>query len=117
MRKFVLDASAALKWPIDEPHSDRALLLRGRMLTGAIGPIAPDIFPVEIAHVFSKMCRQRRITAEEAAAYLADVLATPPNLRESLPLIPPAYKLALRFHKSLCDCLYVALAEQEDCPG
>jgi hypothetical protein len=55
----------------------------------------PDIFPVEIGHVFSKMHRQRTLTEEEAQAYFAEVMSTSPELHRSLPLIPRAYVLSL----------------------
>ena len=115
MSKLVLDASVALKWVVDEPDRDFSLQLREAFQNGVHERLAPDIFPVEIGHVFSKMHRQRRLTEEEAQAYFAEVMSTSPELHHSLPLMPRAYVLSLQYRKSLYDCLYVALAEQEGC--
>jgi predicted nucleic acid-binding protein len=115
MSKIVLDCSVALKWAVDEPQTDRALQLREDFRNGVHELLAPDIFPVEVGHVFSKMHRQRKITEDEAQAYLAEVMLTPPELHPYALLMPRAYELSLQFHKSLYDCLYVALAEQENC--
>jgi predicted nucleic acid-binding protein len=113
MTKLVLDASVALKWCVNEPHSDIARQLRQDFQNHEF--LAPDIFPIEVGHVLSKMHRQNNLTAQQAELYLADVMTTPPDLYPSLPLMPRAFKLSLQIRKSLWDCLYMALAEQEGC--
>jgi predicted nucleic acid-binding protein len=115
MTKFVLDASVALKWCVSEPHSEHARQLRRDFLAGVHELIAPDIFPIEVGHVFSKMHRQSLLTAPEAELYLADVMTTPPDFHASLPLMPRAFQLSLEIRKGLWDCLYLAMAEQENC--
>lgn len=115
MTKFVLDASVALKWTVDEPHSDIARQLRENFQNGVHELLAPDIFPYEIGHVFSKMHRQHKITAKEAELYVADVLSTVPDLHPSLPLMQRALELSLQVRKGIWDCFYHALREQEDC--
>jgi predicted nucleic acid-binding protein len=56
------------------------------------------------------------ITEEEAQAYLAEVMSTPPELHPYSLSMPRAYELSLQYRKSLYDCLYIALGEQEGCP-
>jgi predicted nucleic acid-binding protein len=43
-------------------------------------------------------------------------MQTSPVLIPSLPLIPRALDLSSQFQQSAYDCLYVALAEREQCP-
>ena len=56
--------------------------------------IAPDIFPIEIAHALTRAERQRRITQSEAIVLWRDVMRTVPRLEPSLPLMPRAIELS-----------------------
>jgi len=47
---YTLDSCVALKWFLAEPDSAAALRVRNDYLAGTISLIAPDVFPVEIAH-------------------------------------------------------------------
>ena len=49
-----LTPSVALKWVLPEPDSDKADLLREDYRNGIHQLIAPDIFPVEIAHALTR---------------------------------------------------------------
>lgn len=113
--KLVLDPSVALKWCLPEADVAVALQLRDAALRGDYEFIAPDLFPIEVAHALSKAHRQRKITTDEAEAYFDDVLSTAPRLVASGPLASRAYELALSAYASFYDCLYRALAEAEDC--
>jgi predicted nucleic acid-binding protein len=115
MSKFILDASVALKWVLNEPDRDRALRLREEFQNGTHEHLAPDIFPIEIGHAFSKLHRRGKVPEDLAHAYLAEVMSTSPELYPSLALMSRAYELSLQSQKSLYDCLYVSLAEQEGC--
>jgi predicted nucleic acid-binding protein len=112
--KDVLDASVAVKWVLDEPNVERALFFRKEIETLEITHvIAPDIFPVEIAHVLSKGFRQKKLTAEEADAYLADLMTTLPELISSRQLLPRAFAIAQETRTGIYDALYLALGEAE----
>lgn len=113
--KYVLDASVALKWVLDEQDSDKAHVLRDEFRRGLHELIAPDFFPVEVAHVLSKSERRGIVPVNGGAALLADVLSTPPVWSPSLPLLAISYSIAAQARVSLYDCLYVALAEREGC--
>jgi predicted nucleic acid-binding protein len=112
--RYVLDASVALKWVLDEPEVDRALFLLKEYQLGAVELIAPDIFPVEIAHVLSKGFRQSKLTAAEADAHLASLLTTLPQLVPSIHLLPRAFAIAQETKTALYDALYLALGESEN---
>jgi len=49
VRKYVLDASVAVKWFVDEEASDRARLLRNGFLAGKSEIAAPDLLKYEVA--------------------------------------------------------------------
>lgn len=113
--KYVLDASVALKWVLQEPGSDKAVLLREGFRRGMHDLLAPDVFVAEIAHALARAERRNIITAPKGAVLLADLLTTMPRLNSSLPLLPEAFSIASAVRISLYDCLYVALADREQC--
>jgi predicted nucleic acid-binding protein len=113
--KFVSDASVGLKWVLDEPGSGKALQLREEFRAGLHRLLAPDVFVIEVAHVLSKAERQRKLKPGQADVLLSDVLKTPPTLSRYLPLLPRAMELSREARMGVYDCLYVALAEAEQC--
>lgn len=59
--KYVLDASVGLKWVLPEVDSDKAIKLQEDFANGIHQLLAPDTFPVEIAHALTRAERQRLI--------------------------------------------------------
>jgi predicted nucleic acid-binding protein len=113
--KYVLDSSVAFKWVVIEVDSDKARRFRDEFRRGLHELVAPDVFPVEVAHSLTKAERQGRLAPPQAATLLADVLATPPRISSYLPLLPRAMMISSAARIGVYDCLYVALAEQEGC--
>ena len=113
--KYVLDASVALKWVLTETHSDKALALREEFRGGFHELLAPDVFPAEIGHALARAERKRVISPPDGSLLLADILTTLPQLASSLLLLPEAFSLASALRVSLYDCLYLALADREQC--
>ena len=112
----VLDANIALKWGLSEPQSVQAIHLRDEFHQGLRDFIAPDVFPVEVAHALARAERRRIIPVGDGIQKLADVLRSLPRLYPSLPdLLPRAFAIASQFRIGVYDCLYVALAEREGC--
>jgi hypothetical protein len=73
--RYVLDPSVALKWVLPEPLADRAQQLRDDFQKRIHELVAPDIFPVEIAHALTRAERQKIIPVGHAAGFLANILA------------------------------------------
>lgn len=113
--KYTLDASVAVKWVLREPDTAVALALRADFRNQVHEMIAPDTFPVEIAHALTKTERRGLILPGEALLRLEQVLVSPPLFYPSLPLITRAVELASQARIGVYDCLYVALAERELC--
>jgi predicted nucleic acid-binding protein len=113
--KYVLDSSTAFKWAVAEIHTDKALRLRDDFVRALQELIAPDVFPIELAHSLTRAERQGRVTSSQAAILWRTVMQTSPVLIPSLPMIPRALDLSSQFQQSVYDCLYVALAEHEQC--
>ena len=113
--KYVLDTSVAAKWVLTEADSDKARNLRDEYSRAIHELLAPDVFSVEIAHALTRAERQKRITAGEAIILWSDVLTTPPQLIRHRPLLPRAIAISSAARIGVYDCLYVALAERENC--
>jgi predicted nucleic acid-binding protein len=113
--KYVLDSSVAFKWFVAEVDTPKALQLRDDFLKAVLELVAPDVFPVEASHALTRAERQRRITPVQGALLLKDLLQSLPGLHRSVPLLPRAYEISSAWRVGVYDCLYVALAEREQC--
>ena len=113
--KYVLNSSVGFKWVVPEVDSDKALRLRDDFRNGVHELVAPDVFPIELAHAITRAERQGRVTVAHGWALWLGVMADSPHLFPSIPLIPRAYEISSRMRVGIYDCLYVALAEQEKC--
>lgn len=109
----VVDASVAVKWYVPESGSSRAVAL----LDAHIRLLAPDLLVSEFGNTVWKKARRGELsTAEGTAIVRAFQTATPVTLRPSLDLLLPAWEIALRLRRTVCDAIYLALAVAEDCP-
>jgi predicted nucleic acid-binding protein len=77
--------------------------------------LAPDVFQIEIAHALTRAERQGRIAPPQAGIFWADIMSTPPHLEPSGPLVPRAIQISSAARIGVYDCLYIALAERENC--
>lgn len=109
--RYVLDSSVALKWVLPEDDSDKALALRD----GRHHLIAPDIFHVETLHALTKAERQGRISTGDGWPLWQSIMAYCPISHPYHSLLGRAYQIASSARSGIYDCLYVALAEEEDC--
>jgi predicted nucleic acid-binding protein len=113
--KFVLDASVALKWVLPEPDATKALSLRDQHRLGVHDLIAPETFAIEVAHGLTRAERRGILVPQQAMHQLRNVLSVAPKLYPFLPLLLRAVELSSQARIGVYDCLYVALAEQEQC--
>jgi len=107
---FVVDASVAVKWVVEEVGTTEALSLRrsARLL-------APELLVAECANVFWKKYQRKELTHEQAV--LAAKLIQGADI-EFLPMrgmFEPATRLAIELDSPAYDCIYIALALQNDC--
>lgn len=113
--RYVLDSSVALKVVLPEHDSPIAIRLRDDFRSGARELLSLDIFPVEIGHARTRAERQRRIPTGSASALWEQIMADCPALIDAIPLMPRALALSSQARIGVYDCLYVALAELEQC--
>ena len=113
--KYVLDSSVGLKWSLAEGDSHIAIRLRDDYCNGVHDLLSPDIFPPEVANALASAERQGRIKAGQSAIFLNDILSTAPMIHPSPPHLLRAMEIAVSWKQAVYDCLYLALAEQEQC--
>ncbi len=83
---------------------------------GDVSLISPDLPLAEFASLLVKRTRRKQISASEAQNAFHLLEESAPMLFETRPLLGTALELALRYHLSLWDCVYLALALEHDCP-
>jgi predicted nucleic acid-binding protein len=106
---FVIDASIAIKWVVQEAGTEEALRLRG-------GPLfAPDLLVAECANILWKKIRRNELT--EAEAILAARLLQRADIRlEPMQrLLERATRIAAALDHPAYDCMYLATAEMLSC--
>jgi predicted nucleic acid-binding protein len=110
---YVVDASVAVKWLVDEPFSGEA----ARLLDGRATLVAPDLLFAEATNALWSLCRRGDITrddfAEAVGVLKAAPVAVPHPLRQ---LAASAARLAIDLGHPAYDCFYLALALQEQFP-
>ena len=102
---MIVDASVALKWFLDEPLTDKALVLLPREDLHA-----PDIIVPEILNGLRKGVRDQRISKTSAADAIGKIELAIPSLCDSLLLAERALEISLQLGHHINDCLYLAQA-------
>jgi predicted nucleic acid-binding protein len=113
--KYVLDASVAFKWLIPETDSDKALKLLDDFQNAIHELISPDILPAEVTHSLTRAERQGRVTPVQGNQLFIDFMNQTPPLYPYISLLPSAYAISSSMRIGVYDCLYVALADEENC--
>jgi predicted nucleic acid-binding protein len=113
--KYVLDASVALKWVLNEDNSDKAIALRDHARTQIDELIAPDFFPAECGHACFRAERKKILAVGDAKRCLTAILADCPSLKEALSLLRRAAAVCQLWQTGFYDAIYIALAEREGC--
>ena len=113
MTGYVVDASVAVKWLVEEEYSRES----ARLLEADFTLLAPDVLFAEAVSALTVKHRRGEMDREElsdAVALLrAAPLATPLSTQE---LAASSARLAVDLGHPVYDCFYLALAIHEDYP-
>ena len=110
MNTLVIDASVAIKWVVEEEGTLQALTLRRKAKL-----LAPELLVAECANILWKKARRNELSREEAllAARLLQTAAI--ELVPTRSLLAAATRIAIELDHRAYDCLYLALAIENDC--
>lgn len=111
LQRVVVDASAALKWVLEEEGSAAASELLDKDVLHA-----PDFMLLEVANVLWAKVRRGALSRSDADAAFRTLAAVPMALTPLSELIRPARSLAFALDLTVYDAVYAALAQQLDCP-
>ncbi len=112
MSVYVVDASVAAQWFLEEASSNAAV----RLLKDGHWLHAPDFLLIEIDSVISKRIRRKEISEKEGRRVRTAFRQFPIQCHNFLSLLDPAYEIAISTSQAIYDCLYVALAARLDAP-
>jgi predicted nucleic acid-binding protein len=108
--RLVVDASVAAKWVLTEDDSRMA-----RRVVEQARLLAPDLLWAELGSLLWRRHRVGELSASEAREMLLTLRAFPIRTYAMFPLLPLALEIALTLGHSVYDCVYLALADHEDC--
>jgi predicted nucleic acid-binding protein len=110
---LVPDASVAVKWFVPEILEEAA----DRWHQMGFDLLVPAHFHLEVASALLNKVRSSKddLTAAAAAVVLREVREMRVDVRAIEPLLLHAFEIATRYHRSLHDALYVALALNAGC--
>ncbi len=108
--RLVVDASVAAKWVLKELDSEPA-----RRVAREAEMLAPDLLWAELGNVLWRRQRLGELSPLDARGMLLTLRAVPVQTHSMFPLLPLALEIALAIGHSIYDCIYLALADREDC--
>jgi predicted nucleic acid-binding protein len=107
---YVIDASIAVKWVVEEQGTPEALVLRR---TARL--IAPELLVAECANVLWKKVRRDELLREEALLAARLLQGAEIELMSTRSLLEAATRIAIELDHPAYDCLYLALAVENAC--
>ena len=110
MTTLVIDASIAIKWVVEEDGTPQALALRRKAKL-----LAPELLVAECANILWKKVRRNELSPEEALFGARLLQAADIELSPTRALLEAATRLAIELDHPAYDCLYLALANANDC--
>ena len=110
MSTFVIDASVAIKWVVEESGTKRALALRRQATL-----VAPELLVAECANILWKKVRRDELSRTEAHLAARLLQRADIELRPTRSLLESAVRIAIDIDHPAYDCLYLALALDQQC--
>jgi predicted nucleic acid-binding protein len=116
--RFVLDASVALAWVVDQNPNPYAESVRQRIRAGA-KPVVPALWQLEVANTLVLVRRRKVLNedeVEEGLDYFQAFASTIAEIDGNLPTIREAFQVAKEAGLTAYDAVYFDLARRENLP-
>jgi predicted nucleic acid-binding protein len=105
---FVVDASVALKWFVDEPRHNIAR----ELLASGVALAAPDLVLIETMNAFQKKVSLGQMTGEQAQRAASTLEDCFHHLAPVSTLLPAAMDMSICLKHPIYDCAYLICAEE-----
>lgn len=113
MKRYVVDASVAVKWLMPEEHSECAMRLLDDWLEGGLGLDAPGLVRLEVANALRRYAERGVIDAGKAREGLGIFREMALDYHEEdWGLVEEALEASLTTGLSICDSVYFVLARR-----
>lgn len=106
MTDFVVDASVAVKWYVEEEGSAKAV----RLLEDTCALHAPDFMRIEVENVLLSKMRRGEMSIAEAEDIRLAIRRVPIRWDSSPEMLDDAFRWAVLLHRTIYDSIYVSLA-------
>lgn len=116
MNRFVLDASVALAWIVDQTPDPYAESVRRRIQAGA-RPLVPALWQLEVANTLALVRRRKVLNEdeiEEGLDYFQAFLATVAEVDGNYPTIRGVFQVSKETGLTAYDAVYFDLARREN---
>lgn len=110
MKAYVIDASIAIKWVVEESGTEEALNLRRETSL-----MAPDLLIAECANILWKKVQRGELSKDEASLAARLLQGADIELVPTRSLLEAATLAAIELDHPAYDCLYLALAAARGC--
>lgn len=110
MNPLVIDASIAVKWVVEEDGTPQALALRRRARL-----VAPELLVAEGANILWKKVQRSELSKQEALLAARLLQGAEIELLPTRSSLAAAARIAIELDHPAYDCLYLALAIENDC--
>ena len=107
---FVVDASVAAKWFIEEESSEAARRLLDHLDADTAALHAPDLIIAEMGNLLWRKCRVGELTQFDAEDIMRSLPRYLTKLEPMTGLAAPALALAHELGRPIYDCLYLSCA-------
>ncbi|MDQ3650004.1 MAG: type II toxin-antitoxin system VapC family toxin [Acidobacteriota bacterium] len=115
MTNLVVDSSVAVKWFVVEPYSIEAQKILDEYRNGSISFLAPDLINAEFGNIIWKKHIFQGLAESDAQSIVDDFRALRFTFVPTATLLADAYKLAVKYQRTVYDSLYLALSLREGC--
>jgi predicted nucleic acid-binding protein len=115
LRRYVVDASVAVKWMMDEAYSAEAQRLLKEMRDGEADLLAPTILKVEVANALNTYTRRRGVDPGDAAEALKAFAILPLTYVDTdWDALVEAFEVSISIDLAVYDAVYLILARRSD---
>jgi len=110
MSDVVADSRVVAKWVLTEPDTAKALQVIADVTAAGGSLIVLDLAFPEVTNAIGKQHHRSLLTLDDARTRLDNLLALTIQTEPARPLLQAALEIGARYHRSVYDAAFVALA-------